>query len=133
MSEPIRMAVRENAPPKDKMGLKDGGHVYVRCSACEAILLDVYRTMPNAVNPRTGKVFEWKLQANCPFCGDHSYVTEVTGMFHLGGMGHARRDNVDDDIPSTTYDPPEINGNVYKINVRKAKPDAKPVKHTPAG
>lgn len=50
--------------------LVDGPHTYFYCSNCEAPLLDIWHTQPT--NDTV-----WKIRADCPFCGDHSYVQEV--------------------------------------------------------
>lgn len=112
-------------------GLEDGGHVIVRCSNCNAGLLDIWRTLPHAVNPRTGKVFQWKVRANCPFCGDRSFVTEVEGVFHVGGYGEVKHDNEDDDIPSTVIQGTDVNDRTgtYDFTLVKASHVAKPIRY----
>lgn len=80
------------------IGLVDGGHTYIECSSCGAKLIDVFHTRPDAIDPGTGKPFHWKLQATCGFCGDTSYVTEVTGKYHLGPYGVDKQDDETDDV-----------------------------------
>jgi hypothetical protein len=67
--------------------LQDGGHVIIRCSGCNKPLVDIWRTRPNQIDPRTNKPFEWKFIAECCYCGDKSYLTTVLGGFHIGGYG----------------------------------------------
>jgi len=126
-----KLSVRNDKPAGPAVGLKDGGHVYLRCSNCNAILMDCWRTQPDAINPRTGKVFTWKIRANCPWCGDQSFSTEVTGVIHIGGYGVPKEDNEDDDIPSTSIDPPDFDPdtNTFTFNVLKANEHAKPVRN----
>lgn len=123
----MQVAIGE-AKPKEKLGLKDGGHVYIPCSNCDAILMDVWRTMPDAINPHTGKTFFWQLSANCPFCGDKSYLIPVEGIFHPGGYGRMKEDNPEDDIPSTIIDNFTTDGDKVTFEIKKANENAKPFK-----
>lgn len=115
---------------RELRGLEDGGHVIVRCSNCNAALLDVWKTMPNAVNKRTGQPFHWQLRANCPFCEDRSFVVEVDGIFHVGGYGEVKPDNEDDDIPSTVIQHTTVNEKTgtYDFHLARASSAAKPVR-----
>lgn len=88
--------------------------------------MDIWRTMPNAVNPHTGKVFRWKIVASCPFCGDKSFPVEIEGNFHAGGYGKVKRDNEDDDVPSTIHEFEDFKDDTYYFRCLKASPDAKP-------
>lgn len=112
----------------EKVGLVDGGHVYIRCSNCEAILMDIWRTSPDAINPLTKKPFLWKIRANCPFCGDHSFITEVAGLIHAGGYGSPVPDDPEADIPSTCIDTQEVSNDTLHFTIRKANEHAKPVR-----
>lgn len=123
----MEMSVSE-AGPKEKIGLEDGGHVYISCSNCDAVLMDVWRTMPNAINPHTKKVFSWVLIAKCPFCGDKSYQVPIEGIFHPGGYGKIKDDDPEQDIPSTVIESFDTNGNVVTFNIKKANKDAKPIR-----
>lgn len=100
--------------------LKDGGHVYLSCSNCNAILVDVYSTRP-------GEPQVWRLQAVCPFCGDKSFIKEVKGGFHFGGYGKIKEDDEEDDVPSTIVESTEIVNGVLIFEVKKANANAKPV------
>lgn len=106
-------------------GLKDGGHVLLACSNCNALLVDLWRTRPHEKNV-------WKVQATCCFCGDKSFVGEIQGGFHNGGYGTVKDDDADDDVPSTVIDhfeTVEVNGeDVFLFHTKKASPDAKPVR-----
>jgi hypothetical protein len=102
-------------------GLVDGGHVYLSCRTCNAILVDLHITRPS--EPEV-----WKVKATCPFCGDCSYEREVQGGFHSGGYGKPKEDNPDDDIPSTVIDDFQEDGETVVFIVKKANEDAKPVK-----
>lgn len=109
--------VKETGPE----GLRQGGHVIVSCSSCRAGLMDIWRTRPH--EPHT-----WKVQANCPFCGDKSFVVEVQGGFHNGGMALAKEDEPDEDkAVSTVVDTFEIQDDKLVFKIRKASPDAKPI------
>jgi len=71
----------------DKVGLKDGGHVILSCSACGEPLVDVWITKADAVNPQTRQPFKWKVKAKCCYCGDASFVQEVVGRIAVGPAG----------------------------------------------
>jgi hypothetical protein len=96
--------VTTQAEGKDKIGLVDGGHTFIKCSACGKGLLDIFHTQPKAVDPKTKKPFKWRIKALCCYCGDHSYITEVFGKFHLGGYGKIKEDDPTEDIPETFPD-----------------------------
>lgn len=108
----------------EKRRLVDGGHIYVQCSNCSAVLLDIFRTRPDA--PTVSR-----LKALCPFCGDASFAVEVRGGFHIGGYGRPNPDNPEDDYPSTVVDPPDEVDGLFIFPVKKASPDAKPVRTAP--
>jgi hypothetical protein len=76
----------------ESRGLKDGGHVIIRCSNCNKPLVDIWRTRPQEIDPYTNKIFEWKFIAECCYCGDASYPTTVLGGFHMGGYGEDKPD-----------------------------------------
>lgn len=116
----LKTVREEEIPDKGPEGLSDGGHVYPACSNCDAILMDIFRTRPH--EPET-----WKIKANCPFCGDASFITEIRGGFHCGGYGILKKDDDSDDIPITTADFDRIDGDTFLFTVRKAKENVKPV------
>lgn len=85
MPEPTLIQTdRKAVEPK---GLKDAGHTILRCSGCNKPLVDIWRTRPNQIDPRTHKPFEWKFVAQCCYCNDKSYITTVQGGVHIGGYG----------------------------------------------
>jgi hypothetical protein len=105
-AEIIQNQEREYKP----QGLKDGGHVIIKCSSCHKPLVDVWRTRPDLKDPRTGKPFEWKIVAACCYCNDKSYITTVLGGFHIGGYGvdvcdpNDKRDVIDSVEKTTIVD-----------------------------
>lgn len=72
---------------KNKNEVSNGGHVIIRCAHCNKPLADIFRTRPNAQDPRTNKPFEWKFIAECCYCGRQSFMTTVLGGIHIGGYG----------------------------------------------
>lgn len=103
-------------------GLKDGGHVYVSCSNCDAGLLDVWRTRPHEKEV-------WHVRASCPFCGGRSYAVEIKGGFHVGGYGTPKPGDGDETIPSTIYTGQvSVEDNVFLFKTIKANENAVPVK-----
>ncbi len=112
--------LRQEAVERKSGGLEDGGHVLLRCSNCDAILMDIWRTRPH--EPDT-----WKVKATCPFCGDCSFVQEIQGGFHIGGYGEVKEDG-SDDFPSTVIEEFTCEGDTFIYIIRKAHPDAKPLK-----
>lgn len=105
-------------------------HKYLVCSACDATLVDIWVVKPDLINPLTGKPFVWRMQANCPFCGDQSYITEVVGKYFPGGYAVSLDDEHENEIPSTILE--NINYNeaddLVTFTVMKANPHAKPCK-----
>lgn len=77
MVKRIELNKTEAEAPEQLQGLKDGGHTIIECSACGAPLVDIWVTRPD-------EDYDWSLEANCPHCGDHSFVVEVHGGFHQG-------------------------------------------------
>lgn len=55
----------------------DGGDVFVYCSECNAPLAELWITRPEMK-------IKSEVVAECPHCGDKSYITELQGKFHLG-------------------------------------------------
>lgn len=98
--------------------MKDGGHVYVCCSACGAGLVDCWRNRPNEPE-------RWVVQANCPFCGDHSFQVEIVGGFAHVGICNVVND--DEYSQSTKIDDLTVKGNSIVYQVEKAEPASKPV------
>jgi hypothetical protein len=80
MPSKLKRLREEEVEAKPIAGLKDGGHVYLHCSNCRALLADLWRTRPHEPDV-------WKVRCNCPWCGDVSFITEVQGGFHPAGYG----------------------------------------------
>jgi hypothetical protein len=85
--------IKEEQREHQRQGLKDGGHIIIRCSNCNKPLADIWRTRPNMKDPRTSKLFEWKFVAECCYCKDKSYITTVSGGVHIGGYGVTTYEN----------------------------------------
>lgn len=117
----LRKEREEEVPDRPAEGLSDGGHVYLKCSNCKALLVDVYRTRPH--EPET-----WTLQASCPFCGSKSFKTEVRGGFHIGGIATSPKGEPEEDKHvSTIVEPADIQGDQFFFPVKKAHENARPV------
>ena len=80
-----------------KSGLQDGKHVILECAACGKPLADIWNTRPNLMDPSTGKPFEWKIRAECPYCEDRSFVEKIHGGFHIGFIAKVNPDNYQDE------------------------------------
>lgn len=65
--------------------LIDGGHIYIKCSNCNKPLVDLLIVGPNAKKP-DGTPFVWNCIANCCYCSDKSFKTEVLGIFRASGI-----------------------------------------------
>jgi hypothetical protein len=107
-------------PDRAPEGLKDGGHVYLACSNCRARAVDVFVTRPH--EPEV-----WKLQANCDFCGDKTFLVEVKGGFHYGGVALSKDEEPDEDrAVSTIVESVDIQEDRFFFKTKKAHPNAKP-------
>jgi hypothetical protein len=62
---------------KESIYVLDGGDVFVKCSNCDAPLAECWITRPEMK-------IKSRIVADCPHCGDKSFITEVAGKFHLG-------------------------------------------------
>lgn len=83
--------------------------------------MDVWVTRPHEKNV-------WKVQAvGCPFCGDNSFVTKITGGFHFGGYGIQKGADVEESVESTAVEDSTIDNGVFKFKIVKASKDAKPI------
>ena len=80
------------APPP--VGLKDAGHIILRCSACDAQLVDIWVQLPNSGQ-------KWKARATCPYCFDKSYVSEFEGGFAQGGISVPNPNDPENPIEKT--------------------------------
>lgn len=70
-----------------KLGLKDGGHIILCCSACGERLVDVWLIKVDAKDPSTGQPLKSKGKAKCWKCGDESFPAEWRGRWALGAFG----------------------------------------------
>lgn len=122
MSQPATLvATKARSKSDDELeGLSDGKHNLISCSNCNALLLDIWVTRPHETHT-------YKIRAICPWCGDHSYVTKVTGGFHFGGCGTQKSQDPDDCVESTCVGDQTTNGDVFEFLVLKANKNAKPI------
>ena len=70
-----------------------GEVVSLACSACKAKLVDIVVIKPDAIDPVTGKIFEWKVAAQCCFCGDRSFEQTIAGRYRYFGHGIPKDDD----------------------------------------
>ena len=77
-------------------GLKDDGHVMLRCSNCNAALVDCWVT-------RKVDAIEWKIRAKCDHCGDYSFATKIKGNFHIGPGVEPNPENPNDEEDKIVY------------------------------
>jgi hypothetical protein len=90
--------------PRPWQGLRDGGHVVLRCSDCDRPLADVHVT-----RPQDDKV--WRVRARCCYgctradgSPQTSFIEEVRGRtFHVGGFGLPNPDDPDDSLMQTAH------------------------------
>lgn len=89
-------------------GLKDGGHVILKCSNCRAELADCWITRPNERDSKTGELVKWQVKATCPYCPlsksgkpEGSFIKEIQGGFHPGRIGKLLNAETMDDQPVT--------------------------------
>jgi hypothetical protein len=98
----------------EEVGLQDGGHVILKCSACRKSLVDVWVTRPE-------DKFTWTFQATCGYCGDKSFEKEITGGFHVGGYcKKLNKDDPEEERPDLVIEDMYPDGNkmiiVTKVN-----------------
>lgn len=96
----VKVSVGNFKDIPQKTGLKDGGHVILSCSACGTALVDIWIVKANAINPKTGKVFQWKGKAICYACGDSSFLQSWEGKYALGCISNDAVDPDDSKIIS---------------------------------
>lgn len=117
----LRQVGEEEVKDKGPEGLRDAGVLTLACSNCNAGLMNIWRTRPH--EPQV-----WKVRANCPFCGDESFTTEVAGGFHNGPVAQPKDEEPDEDKAlSTVVESFEIDGDTFKFLIRKASPSAKAI------
>jgi len=85
---------------KESKGLKDGGLVSVTCSCCKEQLGEIW--IVDSRN-KTKELYRFE----CGFCGDHSFVQEITGTVYIAAIeGHTTLQD---------FDCKEINGKLVRI------------------
>jgi hypothetical protein len=83
---------QEDEKEKPKEGLVDGGHVIIKCSNCDKPLVDVLIVKPNE-KKSDGTPFVWQCVAECCYCNDKSFITEVKGIFRAAGIIIENKEN----------------------------------------
>lgn len=68
-------------------GLQDHSTHILKCSACGQTLLEVKVVKKSPLS--------LEYQADCPFCGDHSYPVDIQGQIIVGHTGHVVWDGTD--------------------------------------
>jgi hypothetical protein len=124
----LKRVREEEIEDRAPAGLKDGGHVYLSCSNCRALLVDIYITRPHEPHA-------WKCQATCPWCKpdedgnpETSFPVDVRGGFHVAGVAVAKADEPDEDrAKSTIVHQPDIQNDRFFFVTKKAHEHAKPV------
>lgn len=121
MSGPELVATQVSSKSDDELeGLSDGKHNFIPCSNCKAILMDVWVTRPHETDT-------YKIRATCPWCGDKSFITKITGGFHYGGCGTQKSADVEDTVESTSVDHFQMKDGNFEFVVIKATKDAKAI------
>lgn len=98
--------------PRERVGLKDGGHVLLKCSSCQKALVDIWITKPD-------DNIEWKLLAKCCYCGDESLPVNIKGRFAVAGDGINNPDDPDDAKVLTTVIRTEPVGDTTIFHTKK--------------
>jgi len=86
---------------KSEVSLKDGGHKYLYCSACNEQLVDIWVTKPE-------ENVKFKMRATCGYCDDKSFSEIVEGAFHLGVTERSTISRIE----SLDSDEDVLNGNI---------------------
>jgi hypothetical protein len=103
------------------MSLTDGPKIYLTCANCRARLLEIW-----VVSPQEDSSF--KVRATCPFCNDKSYIQEIKGGFRHSGAARPCEDDEAADFLATIVDKIDVVNDISIFNMRKAQPDARPIK-----
>lgn len=74
---------------------------YLYCSNCNKVLMEIWVMRPDEKNPATGEPLKTQVSADCPFCGDHSFIKDIIGGFAPGGYSLPKEDDENDEIPVT--------------------------------
>lgn len=77
MSQFGSLEIKRSKPRENFTGIKNEESIYLKCSNCLAPLAEILIV---------DKDFDmkWKFKADCPHCGDHSFIEEVKGRFYIG-------------------------------------------------
>lgn len=96
--------------------IKDGGHKIIKCSGCNKPLIDVWITRPDFD-------FQAKIRAKCCYCSDSSYLTDIKGIFHIGGISKLLDEETLDDIGITSIESIDYleNGIINVITIKESK------------
>lgn len=62
------------------MKYEKGDSIQFSCSSCRKLLCELIVTKPEMNST-------YKYLATCPYCGDKSFVKEITGGIVMGGVG----------------------------------------------
>lgn len=74
------LAKNFNEEEKERtFGLKDGGHVVLKCSKCDKPVFSLWIVKPNFN-------FEANYKATCPYCNGFSYTKKIKGQITTGGI-----------------------------------------------
>lgn len=98
-------------------------HIHLTCANCDAGLVDIVLT---EYDPSLAV----KVRANCPFCGDSSFIKEVPGPYGRDGFAAhkpGQEDDPDAYVESTIIADEQVEGGITQITVVKARPDARPI------
>ena len=111
---------KEDSIENKKEGLVDGGHVILSCSNCNKPLVDILIVKPNEKRP-DGSPFLWNCVAQCCYCNDKSFVTEVKGIFRASGFIVEDKEDKDHYHEITNVDDIVIDENniLFKTSRRK--------------
>lgn len=121
MSGP-QLKVEEVAEERELAGLEDGPHKYLSCSNCNALLVDLWSTKPDAEQ-------SWEVRAqNCPWCDENpktaklggSFGMKIEGGYHSGGIGMGKTE-------TTVVADVSVEGQKMSYKIMKASKNAKPV------
>lgn len=81
----------------------------LQCSSCQKDLANIFCS-------ETNDDINWKIKANCPYCGDSSFVIEFEGLFQYCGIV---KDINGVDTPQTIVTDAEILDKHIQLKVSK--------------
>jgi len=103
--------LRGLAEHRDEEFIEDGSKVIIKCSNCEEALVEIWVVRPNAQMLS-------KIVAECPHCGDKSFLEEISGQFCVGKVESGRTLLID---TPTTYDTSESGMLIQNITIKTEK------------